>query len=466
MEPMVTEWRKRLDRREISATELAQHYLQLIERRNPDVNAIVVMDPELTLKMARDADSRLARSESAPLLGIPFTAKDAVRVSGLPTYGGANSPRPTGNEARVVQRVRQAGGVLLGKTNMPELGSSYETNNVPFGRTNHPLDSSRTPGGSSGGEGAALGADISPIGIGTDGGGSIRVPSHYCGILGLRPTVGRIALSGIWPGGRSGPTLDVSCVGPMARSTEDLALMLQVMQGADHDDPFSHPVPLQGWRQAPIKGMRVGWYVDDGLAKAGSSSSDAIHRAASILEGLGAHVEEVQPPQVTDATELFFRSLASDGGHGVRGLVGDAPEDHTDQFLDLLNNPQHGESSTAADFFTTLGRVHALRSRVRRWLDDYDVVLAPVSPGAAPAHGKPPEGIPMAEYGRYEGFNFTHTYSMAGVPAGSVPAGTDGHLPIGVQVVAQAWREDLVLSALAAIESATGGFGIVDRPVS
>ncbi|TDC47345.1 hypothetical protein E1281_26430 [Actinomadura sp. KC345] len=140
----------------------------------------------------------------------------------------------------------------------------------------------------------------------------------------------------------------------------------------------------------------------------------------------------------------------------MRGLVGDSPDDHTGQFLDLLNDPRHGESTSAADYFALLDRTFALRARVRTWLDDFDVVLAPVSTGTALRHGRPPAGVADTDYGRYEAFNYTHTYSVAGVPAASVPAGDDAGLPIGVQVVAQCWREDLVLAA-AAIERESAG---------
>jgi Asp-tRNA(Asn)/Glu-tRNA(Gln) amidotransferase A subunit family amidase len=241
----------------------------------------------------------------------------------------------------------------------------------------------------------------------------------------------------------------------MGTSTADIALLLQVMHGPDLIDPYAHPVPLRDWTEVDVSELRVGWYVEDGLAQPSDATVRTVRDAAGILEKAGASVVHSAPPDVAEATELFFRALAADGGAGVRGLVGDSPDDHTEQFLDLLNNPRYGESTSAADYFALVDRMFALRARVRTWLDGFDVVLAPVCAGTAPLHGKPPAGVADADYGRYEAFNYTHTYSVAGVPAASVPAGSDAGLPIGVQVIAQCWREDLVLAAAAVIERET-----------
>ncbi|TYK46959.1 amidase [Actinomadura decatromicini] len=465
MQPTAKEWLARMGRGEISAVELAEHYLARVGAVNPRLNAVVALDADAVRAAARDADERRSRGEDGPLLGLPVTIKDCLDVAGLPCRAGSRARKDVPRaDAVVVERIKRAGGVILGKTNLPELGSSYETDNKVYGRTNHPLDAARTPGGSSGGEAAVIGADASPLGVGTDGGGSVRVPSHYCGLVGLRPTTGRVPATGSWPDKRSGPTLDITCVGPMGRSTADIALLLDVIHGPDLADPFAHPVPLRDWSAVDVAGLRVGWYVEDGLAHPSDATVAAVRRAAGILEKAGAAVVRVEPPAVTEATELFFSALAADGGDGVRALVGDAPDDHTEQFLDLLDNPRHGSSTSAGDYFALLDRMFGLRSRVRRWIDGYDVVLAPVAAGPAPRHGEPPQGVAAADYGRYEGFNYTHTYSVAGLPSASVPAGVEGGLPIGVQVIAQCWREDLVLAACAAIERETGGFQIVDRP--
>ena len=226
-EPSAREWLRRLEARELSARELATHYLDRIERVNPALNAIIAVDRHHTLAEADRADrAHGIEGASGPLLGLPVTVKDSIEAVGFTAAAGTlarEGYRPSG-DATVVARVRQAGGVVLGKSNVPEYISSFETDNVIYGRTNNPHDLERTPGGSSGGEGAILGADASPVGIGSDGGGSIRVPSHYCGIVGIRPSIGRVPETGAWPPSRAGGGLDLHTLGPMARYVEDAAL--------------------------------------------------------------------------------------------------------------------------------------------------------------------------------------------------------------------------------------------------
>lgn len=463
MEPTATQWLRQLQTQQITSRELSEHYLDRIAAVNPVINAVVAYDPELVLAEADQADRRRRDGCTSPLLGLPVTIKDNLDVAGLPCQAGSRARHdvPT-TDAEVVRRLRRAGALVIGKTNMPELGSSYESHNRVYGRTNHPLDSRLTPGGSSGGEAAILGADASPVGIGTDGGGSIRVPSHYCGLIGIRPTVGRVPVTGSWPEARGGGTFDITCIGPMGRSTGDVALLLEVISGPDLIDPFAHPVPLRSWTDVDATQLCVGWYVDDGVAAPTEPTAAAVRAAAETLQRVGATVQQVDPPNVTRATELFFRASAADGGAGTRNLVGDATDDHTPQFLDLLRAPPYGSSTGAGDYFELLREIFEFRSRVRRWLSEFDVVIAPVAAGTAPMHNTAPANVPQSEYSRYEAFNYTHTYSIAGLPAASVPAAASGGLPIGVQVIGPPWREDLILAACGVIERDLGGYAITD----
>ncbi|MHB1834065.1 MAG: amidase, partial [Solirubrobacteraceae bacterium] len=193
-EPLASQWLSMLDRGELSARELSEHYLARIREQDPRLNAVVSLAPETVLAQADEADRARRAGETRPLLGLPVTIKDSIEVAGLPCTGGslARAGFVPDRDATVVARLRDAGAVILAKTNVPEYSSAYETDNLVHGRTNHPLDPSRTPGGSSGGEAALAAADATPLGIGTDGGGSLRVPAHYCGVVGLRPTVGRV----------------------------------------------------------------------------------------------------------------------------------------------------------------------------------------------------------------------------------------------------------------------------------
>lgn len=464
MEPTVGEWRNRLRRGELSAVELCDHYLARLDAVG-HLNAVVARDDETARADAARADARIRAGEEGALLGIPLTVKDMLDVVGMPCRSGSLARRDLpARDAEVVTRVRRAGGVVLAKTNMPEFGLSYETDNAVYGRTDHPFDPARTPGGSSGGEAAVLGADASPIGIGSDGGGSIRVPSSYCGLVGLRPTTGRVPTTGSWPPGRAGTMFDLTCVGPMGRSTADVADLLRVLAGPDLVDPFAPPVPLYDWRSVRLEGLRVGWYVDDGVASPVPEVCAAVERAGRALENAGAWAEQVRPPDaVQRSTELFFRATAADSGEGIVALAGDRPADHVPQFMALLRQPPYGRSSSARELVAIQQAMFDLRAEVRRWIQHYDVILSPVVAGPAPRHGEAPAGVPAERYLRYESFNYTHTYSVSGLPAAAVPVAAVEGMPLGVQVVGPAWREDLVLAATHVVEQAFGGFAAFDE---
>jgi amidase len=454
-QPSAREWLARLDARELSSRELASHYLDRIEQVNRPLNAIVDLDPETTLAEADRADEARANGATGALLGLPLTIKDSIEAVGFTAAAGSLARegfRPQ-KDATVVARVRAAGGVVLGKSNVPEYISSFETDNVIYGRTNNPNDLARTPGGSSGGEGAILGADASPLGIGSDGGGSIRVPSHYCGIVGIRPSIGRVPETGTWPPTRATGGLDFHTLGPMGRYVDDIALLLSVVAGPDWIDPVTVPVPLRDHRSVEPEALTIAIYGDDPLTTPTAETRQAVERAGAILAAGGARVVEVQPPDVSEATELFFAAAGADGGARMRADVAAAGGRHVPQFATLMAMSD-GAPPPASSFFETLGRIHAFRARLRAWVGGFDAVICPVAAGPAPLHGMPPGGIPIDEYFRYEGFNYTHTYSLAGLPGAVVPVMEDPDgLPIGVQIVAGPFQEHLVLAVAAALEA-------------
>lgn len=459
MQPTVAQWQARLEHGDLTARELCEHYLSRIDAV-AHLNAVVARDDSAALAAADAADERRRAGERGPLLGIPITVKDGLDVVGLPCRGGslARQEMPSA-DAVVVARAKSAGAVVIAKTNLPELGLSYETDNKVIGRTVHPLDPTRTPGGSSGGEGALLGADASPLGIGTDGGGSIRVPSNFCGLFGLRPTAGRVPTTGVWPPGRAGSMVDLLCVGPMGHSAADIAALLTVIAGPDLVDPFVPPVLLRDWREVDVPGLRIGWYVEDPVASPTSDVAEAVTAATRVLAEIGATVVATTLPSAARrATELFFLATAADGGEGVFAAVGASPALHTEQFMNLIQRPPYGGSTSAVEYFAVQQAMFDLRADVRRWAADFDVIIAPVCAGQAPHHEQAPAGVPADRYLRYESFNYTHTYSIAGLPAAAVPTGTAHGLPVGVQVIGSAWREDVVLAVAAALERALGGF--------
>jgi Asp-tRNA(Asn)/Glu-tRNA(Gln) amidotransferase A subunit family amidase len=440
--------------RELSAHELAEHYLERVQRADERLNAVVAIDPERVLAEADDADAARRAGDTRPLLGLPVTIKDSIDVAGMTCTGGsyARVGCVPSVDATVVARLRDAGAIVLAKTNVPEYSSAYETDNSLFGRTVHPLDSSRTPGGSSGGEGALAGADATPLGIGTDGGGSIRVPAHYCGVFGLRPTVGRVPDTGLWPRTRSSGYMDLFCVGPLARYVEDIALVMPLITGPDGVDPFCVPAPLGDPRSVDVSGLRVGVFADDPRLSVTGGTLCALARAARTLGDAGADVVEVSAPWDDDPTDLFFECVAADGGAQVRADLEAAGGRHHVLMMELVA-AVGARSPRAQDWFEVQARVFALRRAVRALASSVDVLLCPVVAGPAPLHGEPPGGLPRASYGEYRAFDYVHLMALGGLPACSVPVGGEGGLPVGVQVAAAPWREDLVLAAAAALEA-------------
>ena len=318
-EPTAGAWLARLRAGDLTAVELAERQLGLLDRA-AHLNAVAAVDGERVLRDAAEADRRRAAGDDGPLLGLPITIKDSLAVAGLPCLSGsvARAGHVPAEDATVVRRARDAGAFVLAKTTVPEYMWSYETESIPHGRTVNPYDAARTSGGSSGGEAALLAAGASLLGIGTDGGGSIRIPSHYCGTVGLRPSARLVPETGVWPPSRDTGMLDMAAVGPMGRSVADLALLLDVIAGGDESDPFVGPATVGDHRSVAVADLRVGFYPDDGAWPATDETRAAISAAADALRDAGAHVEEVAPPQIADAVDLFFVMMAADGGARAR----------------------------------------------------------------------------------------------------------------------------------------------------
>jgi amidase len=454
-EPSAVAWLSRLAAREVSAREVAEHHLTRIAEVDPRLHAVVSCDPDDVLAAADRADAARAAGDDGALLGLPVTIKDSIEVAGLRCTGGslARADHVPATDATVVGRLRSAGAIVLAKTNVPEYSSAYETDNLVHGRTNHPLDPDRTPGGSSGGEAALVAAGASPLGIGTDGGGSLRVPAHFCGVVGLRPTVGRVPDTGTWPATRASGYADLFCVGPIARRAEDAELALGVLAGPDGVDPYAVPAPLGPSAEVDVAGLRVGWFADDPRLDVTAGTQAALAVAADALRAAGAVVGEVEAPWAEDPTELFFACVAADGGALVRADVAGAEGRHHDGFAALLAAVAD-RGLSAADWFGVQRRVYRLRAKVRALAARVDVLLCPVVAGPAPRHGEPPGGQPPERYGEFRAFDYVHLLALGGLPAASVPAGVEAGLPVGVQVAAAPYREDRVLAAARVVEAA------------
>src|ERR1700683_1108985 len=314
----LTETVKRIRAKKLSPVELVDAHLARITQLNPRVNAFVTVDEKRAREQAKSAEAALSSSAKSnsigPLHGVPISIKSSLDVAGLPCECGSILRKgnvPT-EDAPLVKRLRAAGAIILGNTNVPEFLMAYETDNLLYGRTNTPWELSRTPGGSSGGEAAAIASGCSAGGVGSDGGGSIRIPAHYSGICGLKPTPGPIPSTGHFPGS-AGPLAQLGVVGPMARNVGDVQKLLEIMAGPDPGDPCSAPVMLRKWSDREIRKLRVGFFESDDSAPATPETAAAVRRAAEALKQQGFQVEEWRPENLDQVWKLWWNLFGRAG---------------------------------------------------------------------------------------------------------------------------------------------------------
>ena len=440
--------------KKVSAAEVVDAHLQRIDDVNPSLNAVVQTAADRARAEAREADEALARGEvKGPLHGVPMTIKDSLDSEGVISTGGTKGRASFVPDAdsTVVARLRSAGAILLGKTNTPELTLAGETNNLIYGPTNNPYDLSRTPGGSSGGAGAIIASGGSPLDMGSDTGGSIRLPSHFCGIAGLKPNSGRVPRTGHIVPYALGAVDSLTQNGPMARYVEDLALTLPIIAGVDSRDPAIVPMPLGDPNAVDLKTLRVAVHTDNGIMTPTAETIDAVNKAAAALADIGVHVEEQLPEAIHDSARLANRLSAADGRAWVRRIL--QREGTTEVHLWLQKRIDDAEPLKIEEFTALLEEVDRFRSAMHTFMQDYDVILCPVC--AFPAQ---PHGSTLDDKKRL-GFSYTGAYNLTGWPGAVVRGGTSPEgLPIGVQVVAGAWREDVALAVAQYLETALGGW--------
>ena len=442
--------------KEVSAVELVEAHLGRIEEVNSALNAVVQLAAERARAEAVEADAALARGESKGALhGVPFTLKDSIDTEGIITTGGTLGRKDfvPDADATVTARLRAAGGILLGKTNTPELTYAGETDNLVYGRTNNPFDLSRAPGGSSGGAGAIVCCGGAAFDIGSDTGGSVRGPAHYCGITGIKPNSGRVPRTGHIVPHSFGAVDSLTQNGPMARYVEDLALILSIISGPDWDDPHIVPMPLGNPADVDISGLRVAFYTDNGLRVPTDEIVAAVRSAANALEDAGCLVEEDLPRAIPDNPDINNQLSQGDGQAGARRLLAKYGTTETHEWMTRLLEKASENMVSVGEYTAVLEKVDSYRSAMLGFMENYDVIVCPVSAFAALPHGES-----MTDENR-SGINYTATYNITGWPSTVVRGGTspDG-LPIGVQVVARPWREDVSLAVAQYLEGALGGW--------
>jgi aspartyl-tRNA(Asn)/glutamyl-tRNA(Gln) amidotransferase subunit A len=440
-------------RKEASPVELAEGYLRRIEALNPSLNAYITVAADEAMRSARQAEDGVARGlELGPLHGVPLAIKDLFATRGLRTTGGSKilADWIPDQDAYVVTRLRQAGAILLGKLNMHEWAVGATTINPHFGATANPWDTTRIPGGSSGGSAVAVAAALCAGSLGSDTAGSIREPSSLCGTVGLKPTYGLVSLRGVLP-----LSWSLDHVGPMTRTVEDAALLMEVIAGYDPQDPSSVDRPVVKYRDAlrgDVSGLRLGLPRNYFFDEADPEVVAAVRRAASLLEAEGAHVTEIDVPGVEQAFAVGLPVLVAEAAAYHEKYLQERPGDYGEDALALLRG---GQAQTAVDYIKAQRARVEFRQGFEALFTRIDVLLTPTTPITAPTIEQC-----RAEPPTFALIHCTAPFNLTGLPALSVPCGlSEGGLPIGLQIAGRHFDEATVLRVGGAYEQASGWRG-------
>jgi amidase len=444
--------------RQISPVELVDATLARIEALNPALNALVSVDGDGAMRAAREAgDTLTSGGARGRLHGVPITIKSSVSVAGQPWETGSRFRAGiTGDaDAPLVARLRAAGAIVIGVTNVAEQLMAWETDNALYGRTNSPWDLSRTPGGSSGGEAAAIAAGLSAGGIGSDGGGSIRVPAHFSGICGLKPTPGRVPATGHFPP-CGGPFALTGVVGPMARTVDDVEAMTAILAGPDIGDPNGHPVPFTPLASLP-RHTRIGVFEDDGHVPVTDETRRAVRRAAAWLRDAGYEVDEFHPEGLEEARELWWAIFGRASRLILEPMVRGRESEVHPNLVQFLDWTRRMDRLTAEELLDVEIRRDVLKSRFLAQMEDVPVLLCPVAPMPAFRHGERSWTIDGRTVEYLDAWRYTAWFNLLQNPGVSVPVSQSASgLPIGVQVVARPWDEATALAAARVIEQSRG----------
>ncbi len=442
--------------KQISPVEIVESHLSRIEPLQPRLNAFVHLDAENARKQARAAEAGGLRGEPlGPLYGIPLTIKSCIDVAGWPCPAGSllrkdYVPRV---DAPLVSRLKAAGAILLGNTNTPEFLMAYETNNLLSGKTSNPWNLEYSAGGSSGGESAAIASGCSMGGVGSDGGGSIRVPAHFCGICGLKPTPGRVPATGHFPSG-AGAFGWIGVVGPMARTIGDVRTLFEVIAGPDAGDVHSAPVPLRTYSEEDLLRVRVGVLQSSALGTATPETEAAVERAGKLLADCGFLVESFELQGLDRALELWWFFFGPVIAHLLNGSLAGHESQLSPMLREYLSNATSPDAISLDQFVQACAERDLLREKILRQMDRVPILLSPVSSSPAFRHG---EGNYKPGIGYRDTMRFCQWLNLAGFPGASVPMALSVEgLPIGVQVIGRPFEEELVLAVAEVIEQSRG----------
>ena len=430
--------------REVSPVEVVEAHLRQIEKLNPRLNAIITLTPDL-LAQARVAEES---PSDRPLHGVPVTIKDTIETAGLRSTSGSRlraeyvPPR----DAPAVASLRNAGAIILGKTNVAEMAMDYTGDNPVFGRTNNPHDLTKTPGGSSAGEAVAIATCMSPGGLGSDLAGSIRIPAHFCGIAGLKPATGYVPRGGQFPPS-TGPYSLGAVMGPMARSVKDLDLLFSVL------------TQQQAGAAVDLKGVDVAWYTDDGIAPVTEETKQAVRAAAQALSDSGLRVVEKRPPHVERGYELWLQLFSRASVVQLRAVYQDHEHEAGSFVSWRLKTADKTPPPTLDQYIAAWMERDRLRDEVLNWLSKTPLIVTPVSATPAYDHDTLKVRVGDSTFGNFKAFSYSQTFNVFDLPVVTVPARlTAEGLPIGVQIIGRPSDEQRLISAAKIVEESLGGW--------
>lgn len=456
----VEQMSKAMDAGELSSEEITRAVIARIEATEPDVNAYITTCPDQALEAAKALDQlRAAGYRLGPLHGVPVAVKDIIETKGIRTTAGGKHLEDyvPSQDAAVVERLKRAGAVIIGKTNTHEYANGYTTDNPHYGPTRNPWDLRRTPGGSSGGSGAAVAVGSAPAALGSDTAGSIRVPSAFCGITGLKPTYGRVSRAGVvslaW---------SLDHIGPMTQSVRDAALLMNVLAGYDPEDPGSADVPVPDFTERlewDIRGMRIGVPVNCFFDRIDPEIHDAIKRALAVLEEMGAVVMEVRLPEAELAGPASLAVILAEASAYHATRLRTQPEAFGP---DVRLNMEQGTLLPAQQYLKLQRYRQRFLEATRTAMQMVDVLVAPSVPVLPPVIGEYPLGKEKVVVDGQEEFLWdslartTGPFNLTGQPTLALPCGfSSSGLPIGMQIVGHAFQETTVLQVGAAYQRAT-----------
>lgn len=455
------EMARRVRDRRISPVELCEAHLAKIERLNPTLNAFVQIDSERVRREAHAAAGAVHSGvELGPLHGVPISIKSCIDVAGMKCEAGTRlrEGNIAENDAPLVARLRATGAIVLGMTNTPELLMAWETDNLLYGRTNSPWDLERTPGGSSGGEAVAIASGMSAGGVGSDGGGSIRVPAHFSGICGLKPTPGRIPATGHFPPS-GGPFALIGVVGPMARTVADLKILFEVMQGSDDGDTCAAPVALRWPSSDELTRLKIGYFEDDGRTPVAQEIRQAVCTAAEALCKAGFQVESFRPSNLEAARQLWKKFFVKMGGMLIDPMFRGRESDQSPLIQQFLEWSAAEPELTADSLLDSWIERDVIRAKFLAQMQEYPILLCPPAAITAFRHGERSWTIEGRAVNYLDAWSYTEWFNLLGNPAAVVPiSSTSDGLPVGVQVVGRPWEEEQVLEVAAIVEKECGGW--------